>query len=712
MDEKKICSPKTTIDELARKLVANHLHLSLRGQELRKKNYNLKDFLENEIDPDFLRERTIVAVVGAGSSSAAGLPTADEAIVELRGFMNIPDELVRYQLDRLVSTFRLKKEEFETQLRAFSRLNGQKVRDDLQKMYSARYVPLLWYEILSHMLKHRFLDVIINFNFDELLDQSIDDELGQGEYYKIISDGDCPDSLLNLNIMNNRADLPVYIKPHGTASHKSTMRFTRDDYHGLPTDIRRVMENLIINMKRPITLIVIGFGMKSFEFNDIINTARTASTPLEIYYFKRGDLQPEPQLYKYESRPIKLTATYGFKESFLDLWNSIESYFKPLYKPRGIQRHRLISEIFGNQRAENRIEENERTPYLEDRTKIELIITIAKSKGLLNCGELDGDRCGRYFDLYRRDSYIGKVNKRSLYSFCESLDFKAAEYGHEVLKWENQTSELHENGGDTLLLKDEEFQRWIDMNTPDLVRCFMKYNVSKADSNIEGKSFEIFAKEYLNHIFKEDENTEILTCPQKLHHKIFRNPETLTTNTALKWNTHDLLTGDWDTLLIIAETGAWLTAPDIRNLIKERRKAYLLVIVADRSKSDLLEDTFRDIRSKADGNIDLRHKVQWLNWWEHNKHMTITLKNYKPISSIYFTRRLRSNEISPVRLGGKDSQALLNVFCAYWEKANNNKDRIVNYEKVQNTENYLKTLCKLLPESGRHIGAVIGKGLT
>ena len=92
--------------------------------------------------------------------------------------------------------------------------------------------------------------------------------------------------------------------------------------------------------------------------------------------------------------------------------------------------------------------------------------------------------------------------------------------------------------------------------------------------------------------------------------------------------------------------------------------------------------------------------------------MTITLKNYKPISSIYFTRRLRSNEISPVRLGGKDSQALLNVFCAYWEKANNNKDRIVNYEKVQNTENYLKTLCKLLPESGRHIGAVIGKGLT
>ena len=41
-----------------------------------------------------------------------------------------------------------------------------------------RYYPGLAYEILAHLMKHGFIDAIINFNFDEVLDQAIEDELG------------------------------------------------------------------------------------------------------------------------------------------------------------------------------------------------------------------------------------------------------------------------------------------------------------------------------------------------------------------------------------------------------------------------------------------------------------------------------------------------------------------------------------------------------
>ncbi|MBK7939692.1 MAG: hypothetical protein IPJ82_22550 [Lewinellaceae bacterium] len=66
----------------------------------------------------------------------------------------------------------------------------QDVRKALQEMFNVRYAPCLFYEIAAHLFKHRFFDVIINFNFDELLDQSIREEMGVADY-KIISDGDC-----------------------------------------------------------------------------------------------------------------------------------------------------------------------------------------------------------------------------------------------------------------------------------------------------------------------------------------------------------------------------------------------------------------------------------------------------------------------------------------------------------------------------------------
>ena len=64
---------------------------------------------------------------------------------------------------------------------------------------------------------------------------------------------------------------PLYVKPHGTASHKSSMRFTRGDYFLLPENMRQLLLECLT--RTDVTMIVIGFGMQSEEFSRLIATA-------------------------------------------------------------------------------------------------------------------------------------------------------------------------------------------------------------------------------------------------------------------------------------------------------------------------------------------------------------------------------------------------------------------------------------------------------
>jgi hypothetical protein len=675
----------SAIKLLAERLVSNHLDLSVSINNSFGSNPKHQNYLKKELDISSRVRRTIIAVIGAGASSKAGIPTSKDAVDILEKKIKIPKEVMEYQLERLGSIFRLRRDEFETQLRALSQFNAQELRNKLQSIYNHRYIPLLGYEILAHMLKHRFLDVIINFNFDELLDQAIDDELGPEEYYKIISDGDCPDKLMSSDRFRAEAyrlDLPVYIKPHGTASYKSTMRFTRDDYYGLPNDIRLVLSNLIHKPKRPITLIVIGFGMRSFEFNGIIDKPAKKS---EIFYVNLDCPSPDPPIDNYTTYLIKSDKEeiIGIGGILKKLWENIVDYFEPLYKPKSIERHILISTIFADQKSESLMNDFDIKEYLESRTKIELILSIAKAKGVINIGELDKDRCGRYYDLYKEFSLKLKVKWESLYTFCKNVGFIPSEYGHEILKWEN-ISKNKINNTDQLLLTEKQFEGWLNNYIAELRDCYIHYSNSRYNHEEYAVRFESDARELLIGLFRNDENTEILSRRNTLHDKIFNNPTVLNTHTALKSSTHDLVGKDWDTMLVVAETGAWLTAPDIIERIGQRPNATVLVILGDESrKRDLI---------KALDEKKIAHIIRHMHWWEHNRHMTVLLRKTQPIASIYFTRRLRSSEISPIRLDGGDSEKILNIFCAYWIKASMKGENKVNFSQLKQPSEYIERI--------------------
>lgn len=166
--------------------------------------------------------RTIV-VVGAGASNAAcNLPLGKSlanSVMEAVLARGIPKWLIEAELDRLEHANGLQRNEFETLLLAAGRFAPAAVLAELCDKCDFEHYPSLTYEILAHFMKHGLLDAIVNFNFDELLDHAIDEELGSEQYTRIVRDGDWARKL-RVHEGNDpwRFDLPLYIKPHGTVS--------------------------------------------------------------------------------------------------------------------------------------------------------------------------------------------------------------------------------------------------------------------------------------------------------------------------------------------------------------------------------------------------------------------------------------------------------------------------------------------------------------
>lgn len=627
-----------SLEKLAKSLVKNHLRTDLRYHNWGKLVQNGDD-LRQDI------QRRVIAVIGAGCSIEAGLPLSHEAIEILLKRLNVPQKFFEQEVERLESVYRLNRKEFETALLAFSSLvySSDEVREHLQELYATRYSPLLCYEIIAHLFKHRFIDAIISFNFDEILDQTVIDELGRDEFHYVITEGTCPEIL---NEPNELFDLPVFIKPHGTASQKATLRFTREAYHGLPIDIRKTIQALFRDM--PVTVIAIGFNMQSFEFNNLANKAREDS---EIFYINKIRPQPEPDLTAhYSEHFIKVEAEEeGLDAVLKKLWEMVSANFSDSYKPRGIMRHELIAKIFktADSRPENQKDASDFIEnYLHDRTIIELALSIAKSKGLANMSVLANDRCGQYYELYKAKAGAKKI---LLFEMCHKIGLKDIGYSREALRLGGGESPKS-NG----ILRKEKFSTKLNSDV-----IFRLLSARFANNLLRYKNF---FESTLIDLYTNNE-IEISAKADCIYSKIFSRPVMLKTKTGLSFITEDLIqNAGWNKLFIIAETGEWLLMPNIQKAIKSCDSANrLYLIVADPTFEDKLREKYGDRLAE----------IKRMSWWDHNRHATIFVKDRMPIASVYFTRRLRSTVVHPVLLKEiNDSNVVFESFIAYWNKGN------------------------------------------
>ena len=618
-----------------------------------------------EIEGSARENKRVIAVVGAAASYEAGVPSTSAAIGTIEE--HIDKNKFQKDIDRLTTVYRLKKDDFETKLLALSMQKGQELRTELQKIFSHRYCPILSYELLAHMLKHRFIDVIINFNFDELLDQAISDEFGKAKYYRIISDGDCSEKLMKLNYQEN-LDVPIYIKPHGTSSHPSSLRFTREDYFGVPIEIKTLLENILT--KKPICILCIGFGMQSFEFNHLLEN----SSHSQIYYYNIELPDPDPPLRHFSESLIQINPKnfFGISDAIQKLWQEItqivpydtdpvSSKRKNYYLHRGIDRHLIITEFqkqIINQKENKSINSLSLVKleylYFHKRMILELLISIVKMKGLININTLQVDRCGVYFELlYERnrtltkkggiDTILENIKElKTLPEMCEELGFISGEYGRE----------LYHSPHHKQIFTNDGFDKWLNEICKKIFDPKSFFYIGLTRHAVKTKKI----KDYLTNIFKGQE-VEVTYGYNRFYEKIFKNPIPIRTYTALKWHTKEIIESNWDCLFIVAETGVWLKhsfLQDIFSQSKKKRKIYLIV-------SELAEEEIKF--------SNLQIEIRRLPWWAHNKHMTISCRDGKPQKALYFTRRLRSPYIDTVMLSNEDCKYLSKMFFAYWAKA-------------------------------------------
>jgi hypothetical protein len=316
-----------------------HLYNVKPGSDF-EKEYTDQKKTANPKDKVYRTRNILVVGAGASMDSFTGLPGGDLLIRRMMNEQkaNFPDGSTvanRLQMDtkEILSITGKDKLYFENYLYIMSRsfMTQNEIRKKIKTMTNARYATTFFNEIVAHMLKHSFLDAVINFNFEETLDQAILEEIGAGNYHNIISDGHC----IDLDSITSKGTLkvPIYIKPHGTNSHKSSLRFTNKHYFDIPEDIATMLKCLVggfkngdeietmlrqndrkkvghINFSDPaplrqtilendknrtihrVNLIAVGFNMESIEFLDILNNY--LPTDSKIYYINY--MEPPPQL--------------------------------------------------------------------------------------------------------------------------------------------------------------------------------------------------------------------------------------------------------------------------------------------------------------------------------------------------------------------------------------------------------------------------------
>lgn len=237
---------KVRLDELFDPKAKDHLYEDLVKNSTRKVGDNSDIYLS-----DVIQHRNIL-IIGAGATYDAykAIPLGAQVIDKFEKTYKANIEAfpaLKEKFDNHIRELKLQGREpdFENMLSLYSELifTHSQLRSEISGLFKFRYCPSLFYELVAHMFKHSFIDVIINFNFDEMLDQVIEEELGADNYYHILSDGDCVP--IEDMMLDGRLKVPIYIKPHGSVSHRSTLRFTKRHYLDVPEQIQELLVKLI-----------------------------------------------------------------------------------------------------------------------------------------------------------------------------------------------------------------------------------------------------------------------------------------------------------------------------------------------------------------------------------------------------------------------------------------------------------------------------------
>lgn len=654
------------------------------------------------------RERFVI-VVGSEASHIATdgyMPLPAEAKKQIKAFVNkrgkISDELIEEEVARLEETYRLKPKDLETYLLSISKFSRKLLTDALKDICDFNYCLSLEYEILAHMLKHRFVDVIINFNYDNILDTAIREEVNEGEYKFIFSDGHCPDDYDEL-LVGNRLKQPIYVKPHGSIDYRSSLRFTREDFMSIPRKLRETMDKLLaaeidksgVQKQLSLNLIVIGHSIISFDFVSLLQRYLHNNPEQEVVLWvfnhsddeihlrkslQEGTSMDEEELAQrlrchYFPLSIEKNSNTGgksLKRYLTELWRLIEDNFKDNYKPQGIIRHELLDRIFkADKDTLSWIKNKGSKSYLKSRFYVELAIAILSSDGILNTKQILEDRAGKYFTLYKEKvAQEGDDNDFSLREACEKMGLISYKrFIKDTFTWHSPSS-FHSRGDDLFM---------------ELCHSLEKRISSKFKKNIKHNK----DKEELCQLFRGIKKRNLLKITSNFkqpHEFMFSTlKEKNILNTSLSWiyKFHETVRNrnKWDLILAISEKGRFLKYFIDKGLLKGKQVELVLSSFDMKDFDDLSEERCHSL------NNDIERwngELKFLPWYLHNRHMVLFLKKgtrkrndtlgrWQLIEGYYYENRMLSRRANPVRIENNgddtDLMILLEIFANYWYRA-------------------------------------------
>lgn len=683
-------APKDYIPVLARKLALNLVDISTSFDEHIETYPHI--FASQQIVSRWKLEKKpprerYLAIVGAGASNAAShgnspIPTAKAVLPLLRSALEelVDQDLINAEIQRQRELRGTSREDFETQLIAFNRFSPKTVRDTLSKICGNRNAPCLAYEILAHLLKHRFLDGIINFNYDELLDNAIEEELPDpGDYRFIYNAGHCPNSLEEIRI-EKRLKQPVYIKCHGTISQPNSLRFSEERAFTIEPAIQKHIGELFAgivpdtdNDRFRLNLIVVGFGMKNPIFNQIIENTLKGGQHITIWLFdKRNKEELERSIFQQfahlpELHPqlkinvIELTDEQPLELALKSLWEQVSNMFSKPYQPRGIARHELLRHVFPDISPSTiGVDQvGRRMQYYSDRLYIELFVLVLKSIGMIHLSQIPNSRVGKYLQLLQEEEK-GNARARSIHAYLKDMGMEV----YEDFMY------------DTYLVKEKKAfakrAHLINSLRERLIK-HLSPNARATITNNEGRFKELAIGIRTRRLLKVN--------PKYVHphHNLFSElGEGHVMNTSFAWiynyrKNIEQYPERWDLMLTISEEGSFLYE-DAKN--GNFAGKLFEIILATYGVSHTSERHKRKLK-----NLKLfSGKLRYRPWWLHNKHLVLLLKKrqgdertdnwqdkWQLVEGFFYRQNMLSQRVNPVLVTEEeDLIKLLYIFAIYW----------------------------------------------
>jgi hypothetical protein len=295
------------------------------GEEMLCNHHFLNGFLSNKDQQEKISK--IIFVIGAGISYEAGgfplgRPLALHLAEKIIGNSVKRKELFNKNISELQEKYGFDPQDFKTMLFALNKIDSENLVNhliknlDIQKdSYNSRS-----FDILANLLSKKYIDAIVDFNFDELLQISLNKKTNLPKVELVVSDKEHASILKHYIEDSTRFDVPIHLKIHGTISQKETLRFTRKDFYRIEPGMMDIFTKLI--SKQPVKLVVIGLRMKALDFTAHISESLHPDS--EIYVIdKEEDVIGDKLEHLYKGF-IKITDNRTLLSVFEELENMLE----------------------------------------------------------------------------------------------------------------------------------------------------------------------------------------------------------------------------------------------------------------------------------------------------------------------------------------------------------------------------------------------------